>query len=83
MRFGYLLTAAAIQLFVLFLPLAGGLVGLISGGLAGLIAVVGWFAVGIPLSYSAIDALATRQEHAAERSKMPSPAARIPSATTS
>lgn len=81
MRFGYLLTAAVIQLFVLFLPLAGGLVGLISGGLAGLIAVVGWFAVGIPMSYAAIDALATRHAHAPERSKMPSPAATIPSAT--
>jgi len=82
-RFGYLLTAAAIQLFVLFLPLAGGLVGLISGGLAGLIAVIGWFAVGIPLSYAAIDAFATRHAHPPERSKMPSPAARIPSATIS
>jgi hypothetical protein len=82
-RFGYLLTAGAIQLFVLFLPLTAGIAGLISGGLAGLIAVVGWFVLGIPLSYTAVDALATRHARAQERSQLPSPVARIPSATIS
>jgi hypothetical protein len=54
-RFRDLLTAAAIQLVVFCLPLAAGIVGLISGGMAGLTAVLGWFALGIPLSYAAID----------------------------
>jgi hypothetical protein len=59
-RFGHLLAAAAIQMIVFFIPLAAGIAGVVSGGLAGLTAVAGWFVLGIPLSYAAIDALRPR-----------------------
>ncbi len=70
MRFGDLLTAAAIQLVVLLLPLAAGIIGLISGGLAGLLAVVGWFVIGVPVSYLAIDALAARRPSLEARARV-------------
>ena len=72
MRFGYLFGAAAIQLAVFFLPIAAGIAGLISGGAAGLTAVVTWFVAGIPLSYAAIDALAVRDARRRERSAVSS-----------
>jgi hypothetical protein len=80
-RFRDLLTAAAIQLVVLFLPLAAGVVGLISGGMAGLSAVLTWFVLGIPLSYAAIDRLARARAH--ERPRVASAPATLPSATIS
>lgn len=82
MRFRDLLTAAAIQLVVLLIPLVAGMVGLISGGIAGLTAVLGWFVLGIPLSYAAIDRLAGRQARAQRRPQVAAPAT-LPSATIS
>jgi hypothetical protein len=69
-RFGYLVSAAAIQLLVFFLPIAAGIAGLMSGGIAGLAAVTGWFVVGIPLSYALMDARAARLARAADRSHL-------------
>jgi hypothetical protein len=59
-RFAHLLAAATIQVIVLFIPLVAGIADVISGGAAGFTAVVGWFLVGIPLSYAAIDRLTGR-----------------------
>jgi hypothetical protein len=82
-RYEHLLTAAAIQLFVFFLPLGAGITGLLSGGLAGLTAVLGWFVLGIPLSYAAIDALAVRHSRAQEQGIAATPVPGIPTATIS
>ena len=61
MSLGGLLTVIIIQLGIVLGPLALGVVGLISGGTAGLASIGAWFLLGIPLSYSAIDIWSTRR----------------------
>ena len=52
----------AIQVIALLVPVAAGLAGLISGGLAGLASLVAWAGVGVPASYAVIDRIqAVRQ----------------------
>lgn len=70
MRFGYLVSAAAIQLLVFFLPIGAGIAGLVSGGIAGVTAVIGWFVVGIPVSYAVVDARAVRLARLSDRSHL-------------
>ena len=70
MRFVHLVSAAAIQVLVFFLPIAAGIAGLISGAIAVLLAVLGWFMVGIPLSYAVIDARAARLARLVQRSPL-------------
>lgn len=50
-----ILLAIAIQLLALLVPVAAGLAGFISGGLAGLASIVAWAGLGIPASYAVID----------------------------
>ena len=59
MSFGGLLTVIIIQLGTLLVPLAAGVAGLISGGMAGLASIGAWFLLGVPLSYSAADVWST------------------------
>ena len=56
----------AIQLLALLFPVAAGLAGLISGGLAGLASIVAWAGVGVPASYTVIDRI-----QAARRARRP------------
>ena len=72
---GGLLAVIFIQLGIVLGPLALGVVGLISGGTAGLASIGAWFLLGIPLSYSAIDIWSTR------RVRKPSPQNQFRSAT--
>ena len=84
MGFRYLAIAAAIQLVVFFLPIAAGVAGLISGGVAGLTAVLGWFVAGIPASYAVVDTFAARNARGRKRALVSAaPAAGIPTATPS
>ena len=50
-----ILLVIAIQVVALLVPVAAGLAGLISGGLAGLASIVAWAGVGVPASYAVID----------------------------
>ena len=50
-----ILLVIAIQVVALLVPVAAGLSGLISGGLAGLASIVAWAGVGVPASYVVID----------------------------
>jgi hypothetical protein len=50
-----ILLVIAIQLAALLLPIAAGLAGWLSGGLAGLASIVAWAGLGIPASYTIID----------------------------
>lgn len=55
MGLGGILLVIAIQLAALLLPIAAGLAGWLSGGLAGLVSIVAWAGFGIPASYAIID----------------------------
>jgi hypothetical protein len=52
---GGILLVIAIQLAALLLPIAAGLAGWLSGGLAGLVSIVAWAGFCIPASYAIID----------------------------
>lgn len=54
----------AIQLAALLVPLAAGLAGWLSGGLAGLASILAWAGLGLPASYTLIDKM-----HAARRAR--------------
>ena len=55
MGLGSILLVTAIQLATLLAPIAAGLAGLSSGGVAGLASVLAWAGLGLPLSYGVID----------------------------
>jgi hypothetical protein len=50
-----ILLVVAIQVAALLVPIAAGLAGVISGGLAGLASIVAWAGLGVPASYTVID----------------------------
>ena len=50
-----ILLVIAIQLVALLAPLAAGVAGLISGGMAGLVSILAWAGFGLPVSYGIID----------------------------
>ena len=52
---GGLLLAAVIQLAIFLAPLVLARTGFLSGEVAGLTAILGWFVVGMPLSYAVVD----------------------------
>jgi hypothetical protein len=52
---GSILLVIAIQLTALLAPLAIGLAGAISGGVAGLASIALWALLGVPASYGVID----------------------------
>ena len=55
MGLGGILLVIAIQVVAFLVPVAAGLAGLISGGLAGLASIVAWAGLGVPASYAVID----------------------------
>jgi hypothetical protein len=66
---GGFLTVVFIQLAALAAPILLGLTGDLSGGVAGLASVVLWFALGVPLSYTAIDSHAARRARRSRRTQ--------------
>jgi hypothetical protein len=52
---GGLVLATVIQLGVFLAPLVLAQAGFVSGEIAGLVAITGWFVVGMPLSYAVAD----------------------------
>jgi hypothetical protein len=74
---GGLVLASVIRLGIFLAPLILARAGFMSGELAGLAAIAGWFVVGTPLSYAAADTLRRRQalRVACERSPRPSASA--------
>jgi hypothetical protein len=44
-----------IQLLALLVPIACGLKGIMSGGIAGLTSILAWALIGVPASYAVID----------------------------
>jgi hypothetical protein len=66
---GGLVFASTIQLGTFLAPLVVARAGLISGEIAGLVAIVGWFVVGLPLSIAAVETLAQRRALQASRER--------------
>jgi hypothetical protein len=66
---GGLVLATVIQLGTFLAPLVLARAGLISGEVAGLVAIVGWFVVGMPLAFTVSDSLARRRALKASRER--------------
>jgi hypothetical protein len=64
---GGLVLATVIQLGTFLAPLVLARAGSMSGEVAGLIAILGWFVVGMPLSYTVADKVARRRALRASR----------------
>ena len=60
MTFGRVVVVTSIQLGMFVAPLVLARSGLLFGEAAGLVAIVGWFAVGLPLSYRVEDRVRRR-----------------------
>lgn len=58
---GDLVAVLLVQTAILFVPLALGLTGLISGAAAGFASTTAWFLLGVPLSYRTADRRAARR----------------------
>jgi len=52
---GSILLVVTTQLLTLLAPLALGLTGVITGGVAGLLSLTAWALIGVPLSYTVLD----------------------------
>ena len=61
MTAGGLVCSTVIQLGIFLAPLALARAGMISGEVAGLVAILGWFVIGMPLSYTVADTVARRR----------------------
>lgn len=55
MSLGGILVVVVIQLLALLIPIACGLTGIMSGGVAGLTSILAWALVGVPASYAIVD----------------------------
>lgn len=66
---GGLVLATVIQLGTFLAPLVLARAGLISGEVAGLVAIVGWFVVGMPLAFTVSDRLTRRKVLRASRER--------------
>ena len=72
MGLGGILLVGTIQFAALLTPIALGLLGLISGGLAGLTSILAWALCGVPVSYAVIDRVhAQRRARLAARGAVP------------
>ena len=68
---GGLVLATVIQLGTFLAPLVLARASLISGEVAGLVAIVGWFVVGMPMAFTVTDKLARRRASRASRERDP------------
>ena len=59
---GAFLLATVVQLAIFLAPLVLAKAGLMSGEVAGLTAILGWFVVGMPLSYAVVDRVGRRKD---------------------
>ena len=70
MRHSGVVLLVIIQLAAFFGPLALGKTGIVSGELSAFAALLVWFALGVPLSYAAVDIVA-RWQITPQREKQP------------